>query len=206
MKKSILYLLLILTFAACKSKNNQEAEISDSTVVDAPDRTTVDTTFKIEDIALSGKELGTFPYLTPPAKYSYNYHQEANAKDIKASDKEYFAVNGKLIVQEGKTFKTNVEVDRSNGTKFNSEDVLKSYKDQILSLGGVQVNDGEIKQAEYDRVGKTELIDKQFGFTLDPNLLDRIKTFVIRTKDKVVWVQLCLLNEESGRITVLEKI
>jgi len=149
--------------------------------------------------------LGTFPYLAPPEKYLYNYNKDINPKNIKNVDTEYFAVNGKLIAQEGKSYKINIDKPSSEETKFSSDEVLKHYKDVIEALGGVQVNDTDIAQAEYDRVGKKVLIDQGYGYTLDPNLLDRIKTFIIRTKDKTVWVQLCLLDEESGRITVLEQ-
>lgn len=205
MKKSILYLFLVLAISACKNKPAKGNEEVDTTTVSTSSELAADTTFDIGAIAISDKDLGTFPYLATPAMYSYNYHQEAAEKDIKAVDKEYFAVNGKLLAQEGKTFKINIEKERSDGKRFNSEDVQKYYAEKILALGGVQVNDVEISKASYDAVGKAELIDKNYGFTLDPNLLDRIKTYVIRTKDKLVWIQLCLLNEENGRITILEQ-
>ena len=164
-----------------------------------------DSAFDINKIPVSDKDLGTFPYLAPPEKYLYNYNKDINPKNIKNVDTEYFAVNGKLIAQEGKSYKINIDKPSSEETKFSSDEVLKHYKDVIEALGGVQVNDTDIAQAEYDRVGKKVLIDQGYGYTLDPNLLDRIKTFIIRTKDKTVWVQLCLLDEESGRITVLEQ-
>ncbi|RYD93757.1 MAG: hypothetical protein EOP54_18665 [Sphingobacteriales bacterium] len=202
-------LLLALTLTACKKESTPGTADGDTTSVTNPkpgDKEAVaDAAFDINKIPVSDKDLGTFPYFAPPEKYAYNYNKEASLRDIKEVDTEYFAINGKLIAQEGKSYKINIDKPSSEGTKFSSDEVLKYYKDTIAALGGVQVNDTEIAQAEYDRVGEKVLIDQHYGYTLDQNLLDRIKTFVIRTKDKVVWVQLCLLDQESGRIAVLEQ-
>lgn len=207
MKKTTLCLLLAVAVSACKNKTTQTTESTDTvTTATTVTPAAADTTFNLDKIPVSDKELGTFPFLAPPPLYSYNYQQEANPKNIKAADKEYMAVNGKLIAREGKTFKINIDLHRTDEKRFDSAVVQKYYEDKIKELGGVQVNNVEIAQAEYDRVGKTELIDKQYGYTLDPNLLDRIKTYVIKTKDKIVWIQLCLLNEESGRIAILEQV
>ncbi|OOQ61603.1 hypothetical protein [Mucilaginibacter pedocola] len=205
MKKVFLCLTLAAAISACKNKTTPATETADTVAIKTTETPVADTTFNIDAIAVSDKDLGTFPFLAPPPTYSYNYHQEADPKDIKAVDKEYMAVNGKLIAQEGKTFKINIERPREGDKKFDAAEVQKYYEDKILSLGGVQVNNVEITKAEYERVGEKELITNNYGSTLDPNLLDRIKTYVIKTKDKVVWIQLCLLNEESGHIAVLEQ-
>jgi len=208
MKKPLVYaVLLAFSLTACKKETTPDTANGDTTSVTKPnDKEAVgDSAFDINNIPVSDKDLGTFPYLAPPEKYLYNYNKDINPKNVKNVDTEYFAVNGKLIAQEGKSYKINIDKPGSEETKFSSDEVLKHYKDVIAALGGVQVNDTDIAQAEYDRIGKKVLIDKGYGYTLDPNLLDRIKTFIIRTKDKTVWVQLCLLDEESGRITVLEQ-
>ena len=54
-----------------------------------------------------------FPYLNPPENYCYgvcsNWKGTVEQKDIKDFDKEYFAVNGKLIPVEGKALKVVIE-------------------------------------------------------------------------------------------------
>lgn len=107
---------------------------------------------------------------------------------------------------EGKSFKSTIEKDRSDGKRFNSLIVGKSYENAILALGGVLVNNITIPQSEIKRVGDKELIEKHYGFSLDYNLLDDIKTYIIKTKDKEIWIQFYLLNDESGGITILEKL
>ncbi|MES2486382.1 MAG: OmpA family protein, partial [Bacteroidota bacterium] len=149
MKKITLCLLLAVAVSACKIKTTQTTESTDSVTAAA------DTTFNLDNIPVSDKDLGTFPFLAPPPLYSYNYQQEANPKNIKATDKEYMAVNGKLIAREGKTFKINIDLHRTDEKRFDAAVVQKYYEDKIKELGGIQVNNTEITQAEYDRVGKT---------------------------------------------------
>ena len=209
MKKPMFCLLLALSLAACKKETKETTTATDSTATEVKTETpasTTDAPFDINTIPVSTKEPGTFPYLAPPEKYSYNYQKEANPKDIKDPDKEYFAVNGKLIPREGKTYKINIDKESSEGLKFNALEVEKYYDSKIKELGGVQVdNNARITQEEYDRIGQTELITKHYGSSINVNLLDQIKTYVIRTKDKVIWVQFSLLDNESGNITVLEE-
>lgn len=213
--KRITYSLLILAaLAACKSKTNNtdgadtaisKAEISKTSPdAVANNMPTAVAPFDINTIPVSDKELGKFPYLGLPDKYTFNYQKEANAKDINEMDKEYFAVNGKLIPQEGKTFKTHIQLPSDEG-KFSSLVVGKYYDEAIKALGGVQVNNVAVPKTQIDSVGNSELIDKKYGHSIDYNLLDEIKTYVIRTKTKQVWIQMSLMNEGNGNVTVLEK-
>jgi len=205
----MLCLLMALSLAACKKETNENTVPTESITteakgdIDTP--STTDAPFDINTIPISAKDLGTFPYLAPPKDYAYNYEKEANAKNIKDPDKEYFAVNGKLIPKEGKSYKINIDKQSSDGPKFNALEVEKYYDSQIKALGGVQVNSAPITQQEYDRIGQTELITKSYGSSINVNLLDQAKTYVIRTKDKTVWIQFSLLDSESGNITVLEE-
>lgn len=88
---------------------------------------------------------------------------------------------------------------------FNSLLVEKAYEKAILDLGGVQVNNVSVPKEEIDRIGKENLMSATYGNSIDFNGLDRIKTYVIRTNSKEVWIQFSLLSEESGKITILEK-
>lgn len=211
MKKNIgIFIVSFLIFSCNNSakKEQSEGKVIDSlpkieNKSDAKIKTNVD--FKIDDIAESTAELGVFPYINPPENYTYGYDKNINKKDIRGFDKEYFAVAGKLIPVDGKTFKSTIEKDRSDGKRFNSLLVGKSFEEAILDLGGVNVNNVTVPKSEIERIGNTELIDKHYGFSIDYNLLDAIKTYIIKTKDKEIWIQYYLLNDESGAITILEK-
>jgi OOP family OmpA-OmpF porin len=108
--------------------------------------------------------------------------KEIKPESIRDMDNEYFAVNGKLLLQEGKTFKAHIERERNDGKKFNSIEVGKYYDEAIKAMGGVQVNNVSVPKSQVDSVCNPQLIDKRYGYSIDYNLLDDIKTYIIRTK------------------------
>jgi len=183
------------------NKAQQSKTPADSIANNTPHRAN---SFDINSIPVSNKDLGTFPYIIPPSNYAYNYSKTIQPGDINDTDKEYFAVNGKLIAQEGKSYKAHIDRDAKDGKRFNSLEVGKYFDDLIKSLGGVQVNNVAVPKAQIDSVGNDELVTKKYGNSIDYNMLNDIKTYVIRTRTKQVWIQMTLMNEESGKITVLE--
>ncbi len=217
MKQTILMIAVCAFMLSCQNKNkNIATESADSTketttTMSSVGTKTIDSAgnsapFDLDKIPLSDKELGKFPYLIPPTNYKYGMGDNGvQENDIRNPDREYFAVDGKLRMEEGKTYKQTIEKDRSKeDSRFNSLTVEKSYVDQLVALGGVEVSSAAVSNDELKRIGNKELIDKHYGYSIDFNV-DNMKTYVIKTEDKVVWVQFTLLNEESGKITVLEK-
>lgn len=212
MKKSILSIAVALSLFSCKkSPENEVSEIQklerskeSDTIIDTKVETDT-TSFDISKIKETTAKLGDFPYVNTPEMYTYNYEKKIDPANIKDVDKEYFAVSGKLIPIEGKSFKARIEKDRSDGKRFNKLVVEKYYEESILALGGVKVNNVSIPNSEIKRIGDKELIENKYGFSLDYNMLDDIKTYVLKTKDKQIWIQYYLMKDESGGITVLEK-
>ena len=213
--KIIAFAALSIVLTACNSKETrpeQRSEPTDSIVTQtkSAEPSAASGEFDITAIPVSEAELGEFPFVNPPKNYCFGYcsswNGKADEKNIKDEDKEYFAVNGKLIPVEGKTYKTAIEKDRSTDNKrFSRLTVLNSFKKDIEAMGGVQVNDVTIAAAEIKRVGDEELITRGYGKSINQNMLDDVKTYVIRKKDKEVWIQFNLMDEESGHLTVLEK-
>lgn len=215
MKKITFIMIAALALNACKSKttdtNNADtsiskAEVSNTTPDSVANNIAVNTgAFDINKVPVSDKDLGKFPYLSPPDNYAYDYKKEIDPASISDMDQEYFAVNGKLIAQQGKTYKVRIDRNRGDGKRFNSLEVGEYYDKLIKGLGGVQVNSVTVPKAQIDSVGDNELIRNKYGHSIDYNLLDDIKTYVIRTNTKQIWIQMTLMNEEIGKITVLEK-
>lgn len=209
--KKIFVTTIALLLISCNSKSDKKeaTQPQENSVADKVDTLTV-ANFDSNKIPLSDKNLGEFPYLNPPENYCYgscsNYTGKINEREVKAFDKEYFAVNGKLSPIEGKSFKTIIEKNKSKeSSPYNTLIVEKSLENAILDLGGVQVNSVPVAKSEIERIGDKDLYEKVYGHSLDPNLLDDIKTFVIRTKDKELWIQYCGYDDASGRLTILEK-
>jgi len=214
MNRIPLYLLIALSAAACtqtaKTTTSTTTETTDSvtTISQSSAKAGTDTAkvFDISTIPLSTHDLGEFPYVKAPEGYAFgSYGNGMNKSDISEFSKEYFAVNGKLVPQEGKTCKTGIDLAKKDNKKFNSLLVEQSLDKDILALGGVQVNNVPVPVSEIKRIGDAELVDKHYGSSIDYNLLDDIKTYVIRTADKEVWIQFNLMNNESGKIAILEK-
>ena len=215
MLKSFVFLSSIILMVSCKGKpsDSGNSALSDSvanvdSVKPAAGQNPIagtDSIFNINTVPITEKDLGQFPFLKLPEKYTYGYEKEISQSDIKDPDKEYFAVYGRFVPQEGKTFKATLERNRADGKRFNSLELQRSIDQSIADLGGIKLKVVPITDAEYKRVGDKELIDKKYGHSIDLNSLDDIQTYVIRTKTKEVWIQVFLLNDESGKITVLEK-
>lgn len=187
------------------AEDNNPDTVYQPVVVDTTSRadsTLKDTTqpvFDITSIPVSTQDIGQFPFFSAPEGYKF---LNSETKDF---DKQYVAVNGKLIPMEGKVFNANLEVDRlTNKSKFNAPLLEKSYGKLIIDLGGVKLNAAAIPTTEMDRVGKEELIQKGSGYALDYNGAP-VYTYVIRQKDAEAWIQFSLLDGESGKITVLQK-
>lgn len=212
MKKTAICICLPFVFYACGNKGTTNTTTSGQDTVITNQETTGGKSetadaiaiFDINTIPVTDKDLGTFPYLNAPETYQYGY-DGFKQEDIKDFDKEYFAVNGKLIPVEGKSYKNRLEKDSSDGKRFNSMIVDRSYETAIKALGGVLVNNVPVPDSEIKRIGNKELIEKKYGASLDFNRLDEIKTYIIRTKNKEIWIQYTLMNEESGWIAILEK-
>lgn len=173
--------------------------IIDTSVTAVAPKDTTQPVFDINSIPVSAQDIGTFPFFNAPEGYKY---RNGATKDF---DKQYLAVNGKLIPFEGKVFNADLDTDNTkNKGKFNAQLLARSYDKLIVELGGVKLNAKPITAEEMERVGKSELIDKHAGYALDYNGLD-IHTYVIRQKDAEVWIQFSLLEGESGRMTILQK-
>lgn len=208
-KKMTSCLLIATALVACNnSEKTTENNTKDSSTAETSATTTAATdtsTFDINSISISDKNLGTFPYLSYPDGYNFNYEKEISPKNIKDLDIEYFAVNGKLLPVEGKSYKVRIEKDANSDNKFSKLAVERYYEDKISSLGGVKVNNIPVPSTEIKRIGDKDLIDNQYGHSIDYNLLDDIKTYVIRTATKQIWIQMTLMDNEVGKLTVLEK-
>lgn len=206
-KKLISCVVIAAALTSCKNGGNTSTDNSDTLVAEAKTAQTIpaDTTFNLNAIPLSTKNLGEFPYLSYPEGYNFNYEKTINPLNIKDLDKEYFAVNGKLIPVEGKSYKVRIEKGQENEKKFSNLLVSRYYEEKILALGGVNINNVAVNQQEIKKVGDKELIEKNYGFSIDYNLLDNLKTYIIRTETKQIWIQMTLMDNEVGKLTVLEK-
>ena len=159
--------------------------------------------FDISTIPVSDKQIGTFPYFKLPPGYEFTdpnkYHGTGEIKDY---DKEYFYNHGKYTPAEGKTYKAVIRV--VDNKKFSKLELQKSFDDLINQLGGVKINNSEpIQKEEKDRLEKTDPQAYTNGYLHSCINWEDVNTYIIRTPEKVLWVQYNLGSDDAN-ITVLE--
>lgn len=217
MKLKIISILMISLLFSCNDKENKEEmvdeNVSEVEQMETPTNTSTETekineaveekeialtdaVFDINKIPVTKANLGDFPFFKLPNGYNY-----ANEKS-KDFDREYFLINGNYHKVDGKGFKADVRADRSQNKDFSQLELSASFDQLIKSLGGVKVNN-EVQPTKeaLDLVGKSEIAK---GFTYSSGLYKDSSTYVIRTKDAEIWVQL-KLDSANGDIAIFQK-
>lgn len=206
-KCTIVYLLLftLVLFAGCNSSNqNKNTDKVEESVDITSDAQTNQVQlgqeetigFDINAIPISNADIGDFPFFTLP-KGLKNQNKPLQ-RDFDAC---FFPVGGVMTLFEGKLYKINVEAD--DNEQFSQKYFEKSIEDYLESIGAVKVFDGTITKEEYDRYAEQDLNkgdEGDIGYTGE-----RIKFYVLRTKDKGnVYVQFSA-NNVSGKLNVLQE-
>ncbi|PZP51048.1 MAG: OmpA family protein [Pseudopedobacter saltans] len=204
----------LLAFS-CKNKPKVEEAATDTTTQTPTTATSTETpadnmttsaapaTLDLNAIPVTDKLTGTFPYFKLPPGYHFtDPHSSSGGGKNKDYDKEYFINHGSYVPQEGKTFKAEIEHDE--GKEFSKLELQRSFDDFIKSLNGVNINNGEkISSEEKARLEKADPNAYNDGYTYSCNNWDDIHTYVLRAKDKTVFVQVNYGGSE-GYITILE--
>lgn len=214
MKMNILAVMLILvvTSSCTQNKNKvQERTPPTDTIPTAQTKQqntpSLDSKFDINSIRLTENFEGSFPYFKLPDGYTFTGPNQYNGKGvIKDFDKEYFYNHGSYFPMEGKTFKAEIRVDEEKfkDKAFSKLELQKSFDEFIAGIGGVNINNGEpVRSGEKDSLDKKDPNAYRDGYMHSCNNYDDVHTYVIRTKDKTVFVQYNLGSEQSS-ITVIE--
>lgn len=221
MKKNIFASMLVLLAAfSCQNKSGkQDHDLTADTTSSssAKQQTTISTEqqstqssvnkFDINKVPITNNFEGSFPYFKLPDGYMFNdpnsYRGKGVVNDV---DKEYFYNHGIYFPMEGKTFKAQIRVDdeKFKDKKFSKLEVQKSFDELIAGIGGVKINNGEpLQSGQKDSLDKTDANAYRDGYMHSCHNFDDVHTYVIRTKDKTVFVQYNIGADQSD-ITVLE--
>ena len=163
----------------------------------APGDTAKAATFDINTVPVTSAELGAFPYLSPLKGYSVN----TTSSDEFAFERSYVFDGKNLVPVEGKVSQRFIEVD-SDEKKASELMIQRNYETLIKGLGGVKVSSGEVPEAVINKIGSDEA-RKHGKWVIDAEATD---TYVIRQKNKEVWVQMALLgSSDNYAINVTER-
>lgn len=194
MKKLTLLTILAISLIACKGKKESNKDIltEKETVSDRnvnEETTNQETTekhekveeFDINNIPLSEKNIGDFPFFSAPegAKYINNVKP-------KSFDFMVFVTPNKIFEVEGKTFRADVQEDKESEKEVSNRYLLKSYEDAILKAGGVKVFEGKL---EGDRKKKYEELCTYAGSDGSIDIWNNpIITYAIRRNDGNIYI------------------
>ncbi len=139
-------------------------------------------TFDINTVPISTANLGGFPYLGKLPGYKINVPSDSVAFEF---DRTYVYDGKNIVPVEGRVLRR--EYVPVNDQKETSELMMqRNYENLVKSLGGVQVSSGQLPAEPVDKLGREEFNKHSGG--IDPG--NQVDTYVIRQKDKEVWVQL----------------
>lgn len=143
---------------------------------------TPDATFDLSAVPISTVSLGRFPYLSKLQGYKLNVPSDSVEYEF---DRLYVYDGKNLVPVEGHVLHR--EYIPVNDQKETSELMMqRNYENLVKSLGGVKVWSGTLPIEPIDKLGREEFNKHNGG--IDPN--NQIDTYVIRQKDKEIWVQL----------------
>ncbi|MFD1470123.1 hypothetical protein ACFQ48_17980 [Hymenobacter caeli] len=138
-------------------------------------------TFDINTVPISAANLGGFPYLSKLPGYKINVSSDSVAFDF---DRTYVYDGKGIVPVEGRVLRR--EYIPVNADKKTSDLMIqRNYENLVKSLGGVQVSSAALPVEPVDKMGREEFNKHSGG--IDPG--NQVDTYVIRQKDKEVWVQ-----------------
>ena len=139
-------------------------------------------TFDLSKVPVSTANLGRFPYVSGPKGYKFPNPSDSAYYEF---DRSYVYDGKQLIPIEGKVLRRQYRViDEAKKTSELMQQ--RNYETLIKNLGGVQVSSGELPSEAVEKVGRDAYNKNGGGISSG----DQVDTYVIRQKDKEVWIQL----------------
>jgi OOP family OmpA-OmpF porin len=214
--------LATLLMVSCKKDENKESTVDTATETTSPSPTEQETTpstegqtstgagqgtFDINSVKVAENIKGSFPYFKLPEGYLFtDPHTYHGPGVVKTVDMEYLYNHGTYFPIEGKSYKAEIRVDsdKFKDKAFSKLELKRSFDEFIAGLGGEKINNGEpIRAGEKDRLEKENPNAYSDGYLHSCNNYDDVHTYVIRTKEKAVYIQFNLGSEQAS-YTVIE--
>ncbi|RPD46430.1 hypothetical protein DNI29_15660 [Hymenobacter sediminis] len=168
---------------------------SEANQSEAPATTTA-SSFDINEIPVSTSNLGQFPYFGPLKGYEIRYDSDSVAYEF---DRSYLYDGQALASVEGRVLRR--KYHPADKQKQASDLMIRrNYENLITGLGGVKVFSGEIPDEAIKKVGSSTA--EKGGITGYSGEYD---IYVIRQKDKEIWVQVQKPSIDSYYLSVTEK-
>lgn len=196
----VVALALASGLSACGNKDRAAEQATTSTVTTtapaetAPGAATVpvtetpaapaaaDATFDLSAVPISTVALGRFPYLGRLQGYKLNVLSDSVDFEF---DRNYIYDGKNIVPVEGHVLRRSY-IAVNDQKKTSVLMMQRNYENLVKSLGGVKVWSGELPSEAVEKLGSAEF--RKYNGNIDPG--NQVDTYVIRQKDKEIWVQL----------------
>ena len=138
-------------------------------------------TFDLSQVPVSSASLGKFPYLNKLPGYKFNVPSDSVGY---AFERSYVYDGKNLVAVEGKVVRRSY-LAADEKTKASDLMISRNYEDLVKSLGGVKVSLGKVPNEVVEKLGQDEYNKHRGSLETDRE----VYTYVIRQRDKEVWVQ-----------------
>jgi hypothetical protein len=192
----------VSTEASAASTVENTPATSETAAVPATETTAAassDATFDLSKVPVSSTDLGQFPYLSPLKNYQVNTSNSENYEFERA----YVYDGQNLVPIEGKVSQRLISPE--NRDKKASELMIRrNYEALLKDLGATKVYSGKVSREAIDKVGGYENTSKYGKWSVSTDY--ETDAYVVRQKDKEVWVQVTALGSDGGyNLTVTER-
>lgn len=186
-----LYAAAVLVAGCGKSQESQESqEVATASPTDAAPAQDVapasagaqeaSAGFDIEDVPVSQKPLGAFPYVSLPAGYS----SQGYDTETKEFARFPFWVDGKARWVEGRFYLATFSSER--GKDYSQYEVARNFAAMVEQMGGVKVSEGRIPTETVKGWG--EEITQGFIAGLGDVYSQPATTYLVRRNDGNIWI------------------
>lgn len=173
----------VTTTEATATAPAQQTPAAPTAPASAPPASGTTATFDINSVPLSTADLGTFPYVGGMKGYSVNSSSDSVDYEF---DRSYLYDGKNLLAVEGHALRR--EFNPKDRDKQASELMIRrNYENWVKSVGGTKVFSGVIPSDAVKAAGGEEITHKG-GLSNYTNA--EYDVYLIRQKDKEVWVQL----------------
>lgn len=192
-----LYVAAMLGICSCNqgAGNKDTVNSKHDTLQKSVSDTTTSVGNNLDNIPVSDKDLGQFPYLKAPEGYKFS-------GDIDRQQEEKYFFHSDSLVQKvsGKYFHTTI-FPSSNA--FEDTFVVNHYTKDIEKLGGVQIFSGGLPNAAGQLINKEKPAYAEDMYDPMPY---KYRQFLINTKTEKIWIELCHgLNSNQIDLTVMRE-
>ena len=190
-----LYVAAMLCLGSCnQGADKKDTVTSKHDTLQTPGTDTISSVGNnLDNIPVSDKELGQFPYLKAPEGYKFS-------GDINRQQEEKYFFHSDSLVKKvsGKYFHTTIF---PSGNAFEDTFIVNHYAKDIEKLGGVQIYSGGLPNAAGELINKEKPAYAEDMYDPMPY---KYKQFLINTKTEKIWIELCHgLNSNQVDLTVM---